>query len=757
MKGDDLHDRPAEGGPAVPAPAARERGRGPWVWAFALVWLAALGSYVAGVVHLEAEARRDNEKRIFQSQSVQVLLAVEGISTQVNRLLTRAERLAEQIIPEALGQPDAALALATAVQPNLAMMPEAVAFVLADRQGRIIAESEPATPTVRLATEQARAWIGDGPGDEGLPDKVWTTTPFAIDQQAQLIGICLPVGAPRNPDAVLLAVIDLAPLVRRYVMPMGRGPRGDGYVLTGDGTVLYDHETEIIGRNVLAGLHGTYPAVEAVDRRMLEEPSGSADYEFTVRRGGEMVRKLVTWRHLPIGEQRLVVALTASAEELNDFLTDLRLQHILMGVLLFIAFLASGMAFLRYRQEMLVRTSRELRRRVDERTRELARELAERSRAEHALSVSEERFRMLIESTDVVAWEMDAASWRFTYVSPHAAEMLGYSVAEWYGPAFWEEHIHPDDREATVAACRDAAARGADHDFEYRMLRADDRIVWVRDIVSVRFADGRPSMLYGFLVDISHLKAAEQQILAAKESAEIANRSKTEFLANMSHELRTPLNSVIGFSDVVKREIYGSLGDPRYREYVEDINDAGRHLLAVINDLLDISRVEAGHGRLAEKPVCLRQLVRSCIRMMGERAAEGGLELRQELAEDAQGLRADERRLRQVLLNLLSNAIKFTPPGGAVTVSSWRRDDGGLSIQVGDTGIGIDAEDLPRVLERFGQASAGLTRRFEGAGLGLTLAKLLVEMHGGRLELSSTPGVGTQATFHLPAERTVEA
>ena len=255
--------------------------------------------------------------------------------------------------------------------------------------------------------------------------------------------------------------------------------------------------------------------------------------------------------------------------------------------------------------------------------------------------------------------------------------------------------------------------------------------------------------------EIAERKRTEEALLAAKEAAELANRSKSEFLANMSHELRTPLNAIIGFSEMIKTATFGPVGSPKYREYATDIYGSGQHLLNVITDILDISKIEAGKLELHEEPVDVPEAVESCLMLVNERAENAGLTLEIEIADDLPPLRADERKLKQILINLLSNAVKFTPEGGTVTTRVWYHRDDGYVFQVADTGIGIAPDDIPKVLAPFGQVDSTLARKYEGTGLGLPLTKSLVEMHGGSFDLQSEPGVGTTVTARFPAGRIV--
>lgn len=233
-----------------------------------------------------------------------------------------------------------------------------------------------------------------------------------------------------------------------------------------------------------------------------------------------------------------------------------------------------------------------------------------------------------------------------------------------------------------------------------------------------------------------------------KIRAEEANRSKSEFLANMSHELRTPLNAINGFSEIMLREMFGPLGDARYGDYVKDIHTSGEHLLALINDILDMSKIEAGKMQLQTEPVRPRDLIEQCVRLINGRAEEKGIRLVADLI-DAPDVEADPRALKQVILNLASNAVKFTPEGGRVSIRTFTVDKS-VAIQVADTGIGIAQEDIPRLARPFEQIESQHSKSHQGSGLGLALSKSLIEMHGGQLAIESKLGEGTTVTFTLP-------
>jgi signal transduction histidine kinase len=248
------------------------------------------------------------------------------------------------------------------------------------------------------------------------------------------------------------------------------------------------------------------------------------------------------------------------------------------------------------------------------------------------------------------------------------------------------------------------------------------------------------------------LRGNQERLIIAKNAAEAANRAKSEFLANMGHELRTPLNAIIGFASIIQQGIRGPV-DQRYVEDATIIANSGNHLLSTINNILDIARAEAQSLELAEDIVHIAETIRFCVESVDEMATNGDVSCTFDVDATLPAFWGDEKKLRQVLTNLLSNAIKFTPPGGSVRLDALHVPDGGVAIRITDTGIGIAPEHMSAAMAPFGQVDGSLARTYEGVGLGLPLAKHLVEMHGGTLDIESAPGSGTTVTVRLPVKR----
>ena len=300
------------------------------------------------------------------------------------------------------------------------------------------------------------------------------------------------------------------------------------------------------------------------------------------------------------------------------------------------------------------------------------------------------------------------------------------------------QHLPTDDqgKAATDPKAFEPAGR-----WLYR--RADGRLLSVR-----RLPIGDEGYM-AICSDLTAQKQHEDELVKAWEQAVIANRSKSEFLANVSHELRTPLNAIIGFSEVVERELFGPLGNERYVSYVRDIRNSGEHLLSLINDILDLSKIEAGRFQLRMEEVDCNEIAHSVARLIRPRTVEHGLTMKIDLPESPVVLNADKRAVKQVLINLLSNAVKFTPENGTVTLSSKPWHDG-VEFLVSDTGIGIDQKDMHVALAPFGQIDSQFTRKYEGTGLGLPIVKGIVELHGGTIEISSEPSQGTSVIVRFP-------
>jgi cell cycle sensor histidine kinase DivJ len=374
------------------------------------------------------------------------------------------------------------------------------------------------------------------------------------------------------------------------------------------------------------------------------------------------------------------------------------------------------------------------------------------------LYAEEDRYRLLARNmTDVIV--RHGKNGTVMFISPAAEAVFGASVAELKGHGLFDR-VHVADRPAFLTALADASVLGEGHSTEFRVRRNGDsavHFIWIemrcrqldravgngvtlgaREVVSV-------------MRDVTARKTQEQAVEDARRDAERANDAKSRFLATMSHELRTPLNAIIGFSDMLVNETQMRLDGARRREYAKLINDSGNHLLAVVNGILDMSKLDTGEFDIRPEPFALAGVVGNCCDLLALKARDAGIDLSMHVPNSLPELTADKRALKQILLNLLSNAIKFTDAGGRVKVTA-EMDGTMIALAVADTGIGIGAEDLPRIGKPFFQARGSYDRRHDGTGLGLSIVKGLVSLHGGEVVIDSRLGEGTRITVRLPVD-----
>ena len=386
------------------------------------------------------------------------------------------------------------------------------------------------------------------------------------------------------------------------------------------------------------------------------------------------------------------------------------------------------------------------------------------ARTSHWLLYAEEdRYRLLARNmTDVIT--RHGRNGAVLFVSPAAEPLFGVATSALTGHGLFER-VHVTDRPAYLTALADAASRGEDRALEFRIRRGGDaqgqgshqggQFVWVemrcRPLDRAAGAKTSEREVVAVLRDVSERKTQERALEIARAESQRANAAKSRFLATMSHELRTPLNAIIGFSEMLTSASI-MLEEPRRLEYATLINDSGRHLLSVVNGILDMSKMETGNFEIAPEPFAAAAAISSCCDLLALKAQEGGVELKIRIAHGLPELVADRRAFNQILINLVSNAIKFTPRGGSVAVAA-HCEGAMLAVTVEDTGVGIGEDDLPRLGEAFFQARASYDRRHDGTGLGLSIVKGLVHLHDGDMTISSRLGEGTRVTVRLPLER----
>lgn len=375
-------------------------------------------------------------------------------------------------------------------------------------------------------------------------------------------------------------------------------------------------------------------------------------------------------------------------------------------------------------------------------------DVTDRARLDMALRQSEARLRNILDNSSAPIWFKDT-SLRYVLANKSLEDIyqkspawvLGKTIREVWPEGEYDRHRELDEE---VLATKKAVMSEAN---------IGDK-VFVVSRFPVIAADGTLMGIGGIETDISQHKQSEIALILAKEQAESANRAKSEFLANMSHELRTPLNGIIGFSDIMAEGMFGEISNKRYKGYVQDINSASRHLLDLVSDILDLSRIEAERMEFEERSVNLNEIIVECVRVLANSAAKKNIQISSTPPDKTPTILADKRHIKQVLLNLVSNAVKFTGNDGKIEITASQDPaTGSIIVAVSDTGIGIPPEELDAIMDPFSQVKNIYTRDHEGSGLGLTIASSLVKLHDGTLSIKSNPGVGTVVSFTLPKSR----
>ncbi len=378
-------------------------------------------------------------------------------------------------------------------------------------------------------------------------------------------------------------------------------------------------------------------------------------------------------------------------------------------------------------------------------------DVEERRRAERALGEAEKKYRTIVENAAGGIYQLTPEG-IYLSANPAMARILGYESREEVVRVNANDSVYLDLGERAEFRER-LEERGIVTNYETQARKKDGNTIWVNENVRlVRDDNGNVLYYEGSIEDITQRKEAELALLEAKHHSDIANRAKSEFLANMSHELRTPLNAIIGFSEIIKNEVFGPVGQKAYWEYARDIYESGKGLLQIINEILDIAKIESGDRQLNDSLVDMDQVIEAALDLLKSKADSGGIKITNSIQGMPQVV-GEELALKQVALNLLSNAIKFTPSGGSVVLASEVDREGKLRISFTDSGIGLDQAEIEKALSPFGQLDNSLSREGSGTGLGLTLVNSMMQLHDGRIEIFSEKSVGTTVTIVFPAAR----
>jgi PAS domain S-box-containing protein len=382
-------------------------------------------------------------------------------------------------------------------------------------------------------------------------------------------------------------------------------------------------------------------------------------------------------------------------------------------------------------------------------------DIEDQHKAEDALHETEAKYRTIWEHAVTGIYQIDAHG-KLLSANPSLARIFGYDDSDqMINLVFdgWEKLFL--DRKYYQEVIETVTQDGRLENIEREVRRKGGDTIWVLESMRVvKDVDGQIQYYEGSMDNIDERKKADMALKEAMRESEMANRSKTEFLANMSHELRTPLNAIIGFSEIIKDEVFGPLGQNQYLDYARDIHDSGKNLLTIINTILDVAKIESGDRYLNEQLVDLQGLMANVVELARPRLEANHQHVELKTSSLIPKLLLEELAFKQIILNLLSNAIKFTPKDGHITLSLQPDPSGDVRMSISDTGVGMDEDEIVRVMAPFGQSSGSFARTSEGPGLGLTLVHSLIRLHGGAFELVSQKGIGTTASVIIPAART---
>lgn len=706
----------------------------------AVVWLILIVSFGTVAYWADQTTRRYHEELFNEQQLTQVSLAKRGLENHLGQIVGFLLDVTSEM------RWNIASVAGTGLDPimeRILKRPEilAVELFVGDDEKPLARWTDDGMPSPGLV-EALGMFCMATPFDRSLPVRF---PEFYLTPNHQIAGLIVQANRMGDPSAqpVWLAVaIDLRVLLDLYVAPMRFGTYGAGYALDGSGRVVYDHEVEIIGQSVFDGMHDKYPNLLDLDRRMVTEDSGKSEYRFTVQRGGAESRKLVAWDTALFGERRIVVALSSPDVEVNASLGSRREILLVAMAALLAGLVGTTIVVFRMRHRILMQANADLAKTVDQRTDALNREL--RARTE-----SEERVRDYAEVSSDWFWESDADH-RFTFFSKRSTNILNMNIEEVLG--LRREDIAAEDTDTEKWRRQAEALNNQEsfRDFRYLVLWGDGtKHMMSTSGKPVYDSDGRFVGYRGSGTDITDEIRAQEVRDRALVEAERANKTKSHFLATMSHELRTPLNAIIGFSDVLANQYFGPPGAGKYKEYAKDIHSSARYLLELVNDLLDMARIESGKANVEKSEFEIAPFIQDCLQSVLPKAHEKSLQIEIALDDDLTYLHADPRSLKQILLNLLSNAVKFTPENGHIDIQLSDVGDQ-VEIDISDTGVGIAPERLAVIKEPFERGRENPYEAQEGWGLGLSIANALTVAHGGRLDISSAPGVGTKVSVRLP-------
>mgnify|MGYP002628918480 FL=1 len=719
----------------TPAFARPTRSLRATTWAVALIGLAAMVVLTIAVAWLDALAVDRHRENFNKEQAAITRIAARALSDHLDQTFIRRSELAGDELATLLNQTSVS-PVAFRVVLGIHGEVHRTSLILFNAQGDLVAQRLYAPLGSLEEAPNIAARAREMLADPGLVFAPAAHIEIVNIGDSHALLIYRPLVVENRLVGILAAMTDLDPLFAEFLAPISAGRLGDVYAINEQGVVLYSSLPDAVGVNFVRGISSDETGT--MSRRLLTESEGSGS--IMAADLGDDTPRITAWDSVPLLDERIIVLLSAPDDIVAVNMSELRMQYVVAGGILLATLIILGFVLVRARQKGLQDLAEALRLEVDRRSAELR--------------VSEARFRSLVEgSIQGIVIHRDG---EMLFANKAYADIHGYPDPE---SVVALGHVHllvsPDERDRVAAFNQGHLSGGtAPQRYEFRGLKSNGWEIWLENRVSIVDWEGGHA-LQSIVVDITERKRAEQELVSANLKLEHANQAKSEFLSRMSHELRTPLNAIIGFSETMKTEILGPIQNDRYKEYVSDIHFSGSHLLTLINDVLDVAKIEQGEFRLSDDVVEVAEIVGATVRLMEPMAERGEVRLLSDIEPGLPNIRADRRSVRQMLFNLLSNSVKFTEPGGEVATRAFMNQNGELVIQVTDTGIGIPPEILGRITDPFVQAKTA--KQHQGSGLGLAIVKALVELHGGSMTIESELGKGTTVTGVFPRSRVLDA